>query len=271
MNTGENYPAYGSGMTWGGPPSHLSRQPGSMSSEGQYPFSHSPPVFHDVDEYGASIGGGGDVADQEEDNEHDGRPESKKKKKGSDSRGSSTKKGSHRRSSGKEASPSSSSSHSHQTPRPATQLRTASRAPKKYACPPPRKPTESAEDVKARAAHNQVEQQYRKRLNAQFEGLLAVLPPPEHADEDDDAGSQGIAGAGGGGSGGGGDGIGEKRISKAEVLDLARQRIKVLERERASLERQRKELAGNVGRLQEEWTRRGGGSFPATGSHRGGF
>jgi hypothetical protein len=53
------------------------------------------------------------------------------------------------------------------------QLRTASRAPKKYS-PGTRRPAGSTEEVKARAAHNQVEQQYRRRLNAQFEQLLAA-------------------------------------------------------------------------------------------------
>ncbi|CAI4211931.1 unnamed protein product [Parascedosporium putredinis] len=119
--------------------------------------------------------------------------------------------------------------------RSTTQLRTASRAPKRYSQSTARKPAETAEEVKARAAHNQVEQQYRKRLNAQFERLLA----------------------------GGGCRMGmEKRISKAEVLDLARRRIKLLERERASLERQKDELLGSVGRMQEEWTRRLGGPMP---------
>ncbi|KAF4968744.1 hypothetical protein FSARC_3873, partial [Fusarium sarcochroum] len=92
-----------------------------------------------------------------------------------------------------------------------TQLRTASRAPKKRgaAAAQPRHPSESMEEVKARAAHNQVEQQYRKRLNTHFERLLAVLPAP---------GTEGgIAN--------------DRRVSKAEVLDLARERIRALEKQ----------------------------------------
>ncbi|PKS06723.1 hypothetical protein jhhlp_006797 [Lomentospora prolificans] len=137
--------------------------------------------------------------------------------------------------------------------RSTTQLRTASRAPKRYSQSTARKPAETAEEVKARAAHNQVEQQYRKRLNAQFERLLAVLPQPDYDEEGmDEEGGEG-----------GGCRMGmEKRISKAEVLDLARRRIKLLEKERATLERQKEELLGSVGRMQEEWTRRLGGPMP---------
>jgi predicted nuclease with TOPRIM domain len=45
-------------------------------------------------------------------------------------------------------------------------------------------------------------------------------------------------------------------------LDLARRRIKMLEKERASLEKQKRELASSVVRLQDEWTRRLGGGAP---------
>jgi hypothetical protein len=135
---------------------------------------------------------------------------------------------------------------SKQSSRPTTQLRTASRAPKRYSQSTSRKPAESVEEVKARAAHNQVEQQYRKRLNAQFERLLAVLPQQEYEED----GFEGSEGADGGKLGL------EKRISKAEVLDLARRRIKTLERERASLETQKDELVESVERMQDEWSRR---------------
>ncbi|KAK2670758.1 hypothetical protein RAB80_013180 [Fusarium oxysporum f. sp. vasinfectum] len=103
-------------------------------------------------------------------------------------------------------------------------LRTASRAPKKRAAAQPRHPSETSEEVKARAAHNQVEQQYRKRLNTHFERLLAVLPAP---------GTEGgIAN--------------DRRVSKAEVLDLARERIRALEKQTARLERERRELRGRI-------------------------
>ncbi|KAI5458729.1 hypothetical protein BGZ63DRAFT_391956 [Mariannaea sp. PMI_226] len=112
--------------------------------------------------------------------------------------------------------------------RSVAQLRTASRAPRKGPTMVPQRPTETEEDVKARAAHNQVEQQYRKRLNLHFERLLAVLPPPT-----------GVAG-------GRKDGIGEKRVSKAEVLDLATERIRTLERQMGRLEMEGMELRGRL-------------------------
>lgn len=115
--------------------------------------------------------------------------------------------------------------------RPRTQLRTASRAPKKRTANTVHRPAETQEEVRARAAHNQVEQQYRKRLNAHFEKLLTVLPPVE-------------------GAGGARDGIGERRVSKAEVLDLAMQRIKALEKENRALDRERRGLRGRMHRLE---------------------
>ena len=126
-----------------------------------------------------------------------------------------------------------------------TQLRTASRAPKTYKTPNAKKVNETPEEVKARAAHNQVEQQYRKRLNAQFERLLSVLPQQDNDDEalDDENGE-----------GGGRMGM-DKRISKAEVLDLARRRIKVLEKEVQTVHERNLELLANDKRMKEEWTR----------------
>ncbi|MBE3041821.1 helix-loop-helix domain-containing protein [Candidatus Bathyarchaeota archaeon] len=128
-----------------------------------------------------------------------------------------------------------------------TQLRTASRAPKKYSQSTARKPAETPEEVKARAAHNQVEQQYRKRLNLQFEKLLNALPQADQEDDGDEDDNGRTAG-----------GV-DKRISKAEVLDLARRRIKALERERAAFEKQNEELVAEMRKMQEEWMRRHGG------------
>ncbi|PVH82611.1 hypothetical protein DL98DRAFT_130244 [Cadophora sp. DSE1049] len=64
----------------------------------------------------------------------------------------------------------------------------------------------------ARLNHNQVEKQYRNRLNGQFETLLLALPRED---------------------GEGGEG---KKRSKAEVLMLARKHIRDLERDRRRLE-----------------------------------
>ncbi|KAH6888490.1 hypothetical protein B0T10DRAFT_460270 [Thelonectria olida] len=144
----------------------------------------------------------------------------------SDSAPSEPRRRSKRRSAATTASSSSSSVSKKRT---AAQLRTASRAPRKKPNILPQRPTETVEDVKARAAHNQVEQQYRKRLNAHFERLLAVLPAPTSVV-----------------TGGRRDGIGEKRVSKAEVLDLATERIRTLERQMARLEREGRELRGRL-------------------------
>ena len=138
------------------------------------------------------------------------------------------------------------------------QLRTAARKPRKPPSPttitttattanrpPPALNTSEEDDLtpeerRARRNHNIVEKQYRNRLNAQFERLLAVLPV--------DRCSSG-SGVGGGPVGqgvvmpvgGGGDGE-EKRMSKAEVLELATVRIRTLEAERGRLKRERREL-----------------------------
>ncbi|GAB1319371.1 hypothetical protein MFIFM68171_09581 [Madurella fahalii] len=107
------------------------------------------------------------------------------------------------------------------------------------------------EERRARRNHNLVEKQYRNRLNAQFERLLAVLP----VDQCRAAGSGGYdarhmsitASSGGGNSGGGAGGGGEeKRLSKAEVLDLATRQIRTLEMERDKLRRERRELLRSV-------------------------
>ncbi|TVY64808.1 Allergen Fus c 3 [Fusarium oxysporum f. sp. cubense] len=145
-----------------------------------------------------------DNQDDDEDYDDDSEPASKKRK-----RSTATKP----RAKGKDG-----------PKRNPTQLRTASRAPKKRTAAQPRHPSETSEEVKARAAHNQVEQQYRKRLNTHFERLLAVLPAP---------GTEGgIAN--------------DRRVSKAEVLDLARERIRALEKQTARLERERRELRGRI-------------------------
>ncbi|KAK0654329.1 hypothetical protein QBC41DRAFT_59232 [Cercophora samala] len=130
------------------------------------------------------------------------------------------------------------------------QLRTASRKARKSSIAPatPLSPAESIhnppsasddddltpEERRARRNHNLVEKQYRNRLNAQFERLLAVLPLDQHK--------------GGHLGQGGGDGFAtdEKRMSKAEVLDLATRRIKALEMEKERLNRERKELLRNM-------------------------
>lgn len=81
---------------------------------------------------------------------------------------------------------------------------------------------ESANAVKdghLRRTHNLVEKQYRNRLNAHFERLLAVLPARFESQEEQ----------------GRGDHVPNKSISKAEVLGMATLRIRTLEQENREL------------------------------------
>lgn len=118
---------------------------------------------------------------------------------------------------------------------------------------PHHKPAESSEERVARALHNQVEQQYRKRLNEQFEQLLSVLPQDEGPKKKlAVAGSKDDLVADTKSSKDSAD----RRVSKAEVLDRARRRIRRLEREREGLEQQNRELSGRVDELRDEWERR---------------
>lgn len=92
-------------------------------------------------------------------------------------------------------------------------------------------------EAKARAAHNAVEQQYRKRLNGHFERLLAVLPAT--LSEEEARAKKGEDGSE----------VDERRVSKAEVLDRARRWITELERQKSALERERIELRARMGGL----------------------
>jgi hypothetical protein len=137
------------------------------------------------------------------------------------------------------------------SPPPSNLLRTSRR--KKSLPKTPISPNDV--EGKARFCHNQVEKQYRERLNKHFERLVAVLPRPEN---DDGEGGNEV-----GGSGGSDDGR-NRRMSKAEALELARRTIRVLEKERASLERQKEELEGNVERLRDTMMMRNAGTVYAT-------
>ncbi|KAK1779179.1 hypothetical protein QBC45DRAFT_140212 [Copromyces sp. CBS 386.78] len=134
-------------------------------------------------------------------------------------------------------------------------LRSASRAPKNIQ---PR-PQETPEERKSRNSHNLVEKQYRNRLNAQFESLLAVLPDSLRS-------SMTMMGGGCGGDSDGvnGNGAGsvipgqhpsldfsiERRLSKAEVLDMSRRYILTLEKEREMLEREKEQLLHSIDQLR---------------------
>ncbi|KAI1484268.1 hypothetical protein K445DRAFT_7001 [Daldinia sp. EC12] len=113
-----------------------------------------------------------------------------------------------------------------------SRLRSASRTSKNTHHNPPA----TAEEQKSRETHNQVEKQYRNRLNAHFESLLEALPETMQAGEGDDDGEA--------------LDLTDRRVSKAEVLDMARRHIQALERECAALEGERNELRNNMERLR---------------------
>ncbi|EWZ78206.1 hypothetical protein FOCG_17342 [Fusarium oxysporum f. sp. radicis-lycopersici 26381] len=110
-------------------------------------------------------------------------------------------------------------------------LRSASRTSKNSHS----RPNDTPKERRTRASHNLVEKQYRNRLNAQFESLLSVLPEQLRAvnngngDTDDSEGNDA-----------------DRRVSKGEVLEMARKHIQLLEQERAELERKNLELRGNL-------------------------
>ena len=117
-------------------------------------------------------------------------------------------------------------------------LRSASRASKNADHNPPA----TAEERRSRGYHNEVEEQYRNRLNEQFESLLNALL------EDIRRGS---GGNNGGYSYKGLDSPGHK-VGRAEVLDMARRHIKLLEQECAIVRGERGELRNNARTLR--WT-----------------
>ncbi|KAI0550273.1 hypothetical protein F4679DRAFT_217418 [Xylaria curta] len=127
-----------------------------------------------------------------------------------------------------------------------SKLRSASRTSKNTHHNPPA----TAEERKSRETHNNVEKQYRNRLNAHFESLLSALPERMQIAD--------------GGDGGDLD-AGDRRVSKAEVLEMARRHIKALERECTALEGERDELRDNMERLRWLFGRCEGGS----GGHEG--
>lgn len=125
------------------------------------------------------------------------------------------------------------------------ELRSASRTSKNTQ----ERVTETTQEHKSRNSHNMVEKQYRNRLNSQFEGLLHSLPGTarsgKSAAELEDGVAHSEVGEGGTAS--------EKRVSKAEVLDMARRHIKSLEEETACLRNERDDLRQSLDRLRESY------------------
>lgn len=148
------------------------------------------------------------------------------------------------------ASPSSASQHSRAsigsksasiastastTPSRQPKLRSASRTSKNSHA----KPHDTPEERRTRASHNLVEKQYRNRLNAQFESLLNSLPEQLRAGNTSNGGDES-------------DGNDQdRRVSKGEVLEMARRHIQTLEQERSELEREKNELQGSLKRLKD--------------------
>jgi len=122
-------------------------------------------------------------------------------------------------------------------------LRSASRTSKNVA----HRPDETSEERKSRAAHNLVEKQYRNRLNAQFEGLLNSLPESLRSPggtlgpSDSDPGPD----------------LGERRLSKGDVLELSTTYIRMLERDCGRLEKERDDLTRDIERLQSMFINQG--------------
>jgi hypothetical protein len=103
----------------------------------------------------------------------------------------------------------------------------------------------SASTSTTRMNHNQVEKQYRNRLNSQFESLLSALPAEDVLRRGEE-----------------GDGVEPKRVSKAEVLVLAEKYIKELEKERMELKGENETLKEKVGELRRKWVESGGVLIP---------
>ena len=81
--------------------------------------------------------------------------------------------------------------------------------------------------------HNAIEKQYRNRLNDRFEALLSVLPSSE---TERAGGSLG-------------------KVSKGDVLILAKDYIESLEKSRDAMQEDRRLLEDNVKGMKEVWTR----------------
>lgn len=141
------------------------------------------------------------------------------------------------------------------------QLRTASRKPKQPDGSPadneaPDDDDLTTEERRARQSHNQVEKQYRNRLNQQFESLLAVLPTDRRRNSLGSDGrakgknEEGINPRVKGGAASIGTEDDDRRLSKAEVLDMARQRIETLEQDCLNLQNERTELMNNMSQVR---------------------
>lgn len=120
----------------------------------------------------------------------------------------------------------------------AHRLRSTQPAPRLSASSSNGSSSESYTDRGARTNHNHVEKQYRNRLNEQFETLLEILPREEAGFTND------------------------KRVSKAEVLILAKKYITDLEREKMHQEEENEQLQLAIMELNKKWVDMGGVCMP---------
>ncbi|KAK4190337.1 allergen Fus c 3 [Podospora australis] len=118
-----------------------------------------------------------------------------------------------------------------------SKLRSASRTSKNVQV----RTDETTKERKTRNSHNLVEKQYRNRLNAQFEALMNTLPESMRSPTGTSM------------SGGDSEGLdaGEKRLSKAQVLDMSTRYIRSLEGDRDRLQDENGELRENMAKTRE--------------------
>lgn len=136
---------------------------------------------------------------------------------------------------------------------------------------PPFPTEESPQDrTRSRNSHNLVEKQYRNRLNMQFENLMNTLPESMRSPTGNgfglgtnvsggDSDGQGQGGSSGSPANLGAFEAGERRLSKAQVLDRSAQYIRSLESEKDKLTSEKEALLENIRQLSEKCQRVQGG------------
>lgn len=89
---------------------------------------------------------------------------------------------------------------------------------------------------KSKRSHNLTEKKYRTRLNGYFETLLSAIPKPSGTGDTTVSATAEAP---------------EKKISKGEVLVLAMEYIRTLERDQGELEQQRRTLSSDMEHLKD--------------------
>ena len=98
----------------------------------------------------------------------------------------------------------------------------------------------------SKKSHNLTEKKYRNRLNCYFDTLLAAIPrkPGLSRNEDDELGHAVDEP--------------ERKISKGEVLVMALEHIKALEKQRDALEIEKRDMGHTLARLKRVCEELGG-------------